>query len=114
MLTLRRELGLGTHERRENKQKYSTVQKTANCNWKEPGSPLGRQVSILGMEIPQKQQQPQHSKNDQNQRTAQSGEFKIVSCPVCNNEMTFIQTCHLRCMVCGAELSCEDKGWFWG
>ena len=39
---------------------------------------------------------------------------KPAICPLCNNEMAFIQTCHVRCNVCGTELSCEDKGWFWG
>ena len=57
---------------------------------------------IQNLETYEKKQQGPQSKN------------KSVSCPVCNNEMTYIQSCHVKCMACGAELSCEDKGWFWG
>lgn len=68
------------------------------------------------MEVPQNHQRQQEGHHASRSAGGQedSNQVKIVSCPVCNNEMTFIQTCHLRCMVCGAELSCEDKGWFWG
>jgi len=37
----------------------------------------------------------------------------VVYCPRCDNEMISINTCHLRCNKCGAELTCSDKGQFW-
>jgi transcription elongation factor Elf1 len=38
---------------------------------------------------------------------------KGVECPRCGHIMTNIQSCHLRCDNCGAELTCSDKGGFW-
>jgi hypothetical protein len=34
-------------------------------------------------------------------------------CPRCGHVMTRLQTCHLRCKNCGAELTCSDKGLYW-
>ena len=38
---------------------------------------------------------------------------EITLCPICKNKMISLQTCHLRCNNCGAELTCSDKGYFW-
>lgn len=38
---------------------------------------------------------------------------EIVLCPTCENIMSNLQSCHLRCNNCGAELTCSDKGFIW-
>lgn len=38
---------------------------------------------------------------------------EIIHCPVCENVMIHLQSCHLRCNSCGAELTCSDKGSIW-
>ena len=38
---------------------------------------------------------------------------KNIECLRCGFIMTYIQTCHVRCDNCGAELTCSDKGSFW-
>jgi hypothetical protein len=40
-------------------------------------------------------------------------EKEIPICPICENKMIAIQSCHLRCNNCGSELTCSDKGNFW-
>ena len=34
-------------------------------------------------------------------------------CPICDTIMTDIQACHLKCLNCGAQLDCSDKGSYW-
>gem|GEM_PF-1341471 len=36
-----------------------------------------------------------------------------IECPRCGFMMAHIQTCHLRCNNCGAEMTCSDKGSVW-
>ena len=38
---------------------------------------------------------------------------RMEICPICDNIMEHLQTCHLRCMNCGAELTCDEKGTTW-
>ena len=38
---------------------------------------------------------------------------ELIRCPKCGSVMEYVQECHLRCMNCGAELDCSDKGWAW-
>jgi hypothetical protein len=37
----------------------------------------------------------------------------IVQCFICGFEMKSIQPCHLKCLNCGSEVDCSDKGWTW-
>lgn len=39
--------------------------------------------------------------------------IKQFICIRCENFMTEISVCHLKCFVCGAEYDCSDKGIFW-
>lgn len=34
-------------------------------------------------------------------------------CFICGYEMTPIQPCHLKCLRCGSELTCSEKGYIW-
>jgi len=36
-----------------------------------------------------------------------------LNCFKCGNKMYKIQSCHLRCNCCGAEMDCSDKGYVW-
>lgn len=36
-----------------------------------------------------------------------------VECLRCGKLMSEITVCHLRCLRCGSELTCSDKGNFW-
>ena len=52
--------------------------------------------------------------NDDNiQENSDSSKKQIVFCPRCDFKMISIQSCHLRCNNCGAELTCSDKGYYW-
>ncbi|HSA75275.1 MAG TPA: hypothetical protein VLE21_03715 [Candidatus Nitrosocosmicus sp.] len=38
---------------------------------------------------------------------------KKVECIRCGAIMGQLSACHLRCIKCGAELTCSDKGNYW-
>ena len=38
---------------------------------------------------------------------------KKIECIICGSIMGEITVCHLKCLNCGAELTCSDKGNFW-
>jgi hypothetical protein len=40
-------------------------------------------------------------------------QMKKVECIRCGAIMGHLSACHLRCLRCGAELTCSDKGNFW-
>ena len=39
--------------------------------------------------------------------------MKVITCFRCGYDMTQIQVCHLRCLNCGTEMDCSDKGLVW-
>ena len=40
-------------------------------------------------------------------------ELDVVKCFICGHNMKSIQSCHLKCLNCGSEMDCSDKGWTW-
>jgi len=40
-------------------------------------------------------------------------ELEVAKCFICGNNMKSIQSCHLKCLNCGSEMDCSDKGWIW-
>jgi DNA-directed RNA polymerase subunit RPC12/RpoP len=48
------------------------------------------------------------NKNKQKDRNKQA-----IECIRCGTIMSEITVCHLRCLKCGSELTCSDKGNFW-
>jgi len=35
------------------------------------------------------------------------------TCMICDEDMSDITPCHLKCFNCGAEMDCTDKGFVW-
>ncbi len=42
-----------------------------------------------------------------------SNDEDVHKCLVCGYEMVKMQACHIKCVNCGAEMDCSDKGFIW-
>ena len=56
----------------------------------------------------------QHSELEREIETTKPNKKKTkIECIRCGSIMGEITVCHLKCLNCGAELTCSDKGNFW-